>query len=628
MWARSLQVLVLCLVVVTTRAASAAIELTHADFVMQDGDIPPPDDAPWSPVELPDRWSERIPEAHGSGWYRLRVGPLGEGDPKVALYLPKLNMNAEAFVSGRWVGSGGSFVEPVTQNWNRPLLFRFDRSLVADGGWVHIRIYGYRGDWGGLGPVWLGDEAELSPRYEHQYLLQVVPSQVASVVSLLMIALFTALWLSRDRDPLYGFFVLATASYFIHGLSGHLRDIVVPYYFGRWLIHATIDWFAVWMIFSTHRWLHLTRPRLERFAVAAMLLGSITTAIVGAMWFLRVALVFHILAAVTVPYALLEVARRWHRLPRPEAHFVLVAAVSAIVVIVHALLIQLGVLPQDAPRLLHLLAPSLLLAFGSVMLADFMRSYRTARRLNAELEQRVRDKEAELADNYASLRRLEHQRLLAEERERIMREMHDGMGSSLVSTLSLVERSNAPTAIATAIRDALVDMRVVIDSLDPSADDLLAMLGMLRTRLEPKLRARGVSFAWKVRDVPSLEWLGPREMLHVMRVVQEAITNTLKHTRATTITIATAAVERDGRPGVLVSVADDGRGSAEGRGGGRGLPNMRFRAEQLGGTLAIHHDGGVCVELWLPLESTIPSSRSPLDPTSAVNHPPGSTGPG
>jgi len=89
-------------------------------------------------------------------------------------------------------------------------------------------------------------------------------------------------------------------------------------------------------------------------------------------------------------------------------------------------------------------------------------TFREAQRTYEELDRRVREKERELADNYERLRKLENERVLVGERERIMREMHDGMGSSLVSTLSLIEQPSVDRdAIADALRHALVDMTLI-----------------------------------------------------------------------------------------------------------------------------------------------------------------------
>lgn len=199
----------------------------------------------------------------------------------------------------------------------------------------------------------------------------------------------------------------------------------------------------------------------------------------------------------------------------------------------------------------------------------------------------------------------ERERAVAAERERIMRELHDGLGGMLVSALAMVEDgSGSADQVAEVLRDALDEMRLVVDSLDPEIADLPALLGTLRTRLEPRLAGRGLRFEWEVDEVP-VPALPPGGSWHVLRILQEAVTNVRKHAAARVITIATGTrVDGDGRPGVWVAIRDDGRGIASDAAPGRGFANMRYRTAELGGALAIvPASPGTAVELWLPVPS-------------------------
>lgn len=119
--------------------------------------------------------------------------------------------------------------------------------------------------------------------------------------------------------------------------------------------------------------------------------------------------------------------------------------------------------------------------------------------------------------------RVEKERLLLMERERITREMHDGLGGQLVSTLALVERGvGSQSEIAEALRRALDDIRIVTDSLDPETTDLSTSLGKLRARLTPLLSRNGVDLQWRVEDVPGIHSIPPESTLHVLRIIQEA----------------------------------------------------------------------------------------------------------
>jgi signal transduction histidine kinase len=248
--------------------------------------------------------------------------------------------------------------------------------------------------------------------------------------------------------------------------------------------------------------------------------------------------------------------------------------------------------------------PGVALVTGAwVLLGRLVDAHRETVALNRDLERRVAEKHRELEANYARVARLERQQAVAEERERLMRDVHDGVGGQLVSTLALVEQGDgAQDAVVESIRAALEDLRLVIDSLDPSEDDLPSVLGSIRSRLEPRLARHGLRFAWHVTDLPAVEGFGPEMALQAMRIVQEAVTNVVKHAAARTVTVRTGTTDGHGRrAGVFVEVRDDGRGIAADAPRGRGLVNMARRAARLGGTVEVRSDGGgTAVRLWLP----------------------------
>ncbi len=228
------------------------------------------------------------------------------------------------------------------------------------------------------------------------------------------------------------------------------------------------------------------------------------------------------------------------------------------------------------------------------------RALAESQRLNALLEERVREKQCELERQFEALQRLTREADMAEERRRLMADMHDGVGASLISTLSLVESGEASREqVAAALRECIDDLRLAIDSLEPADGDLAPVLGGLRYRLEPRLKAAGITLDWQVRDLPALSCLTPQNVLHVLRILQEAFTNVLKHARAKHIRVATA-VDSDR---VAIEVSDDGRGfDGAPSGHGRGLDNMRQRAKAIGGDLRIvPGKEGTTLSLSLPI---------------------------
>ena len=195
---------------------------------------------------------------------------------------------------------------------------------------------------------------------------------------------------------------------------------------------------------------------------------------------------------------------------------------------------------------------------------------------------------------------LTRQQALADERRRIMSDMHDGIGGQLISMLSVAEHGSASREqIAGALRDCIDDLRLAVDSLEPTDAELLPLLGNLRYRIEARLKASGIALDWHVSDVPKLACLTPQNVLHILRILQEAFANVLKHAHARHIRVATAVDAGQ----VSISVGDDGRGfdgSASAR--GYGLTNMRGRARTIGGDPRIEPTAyGTTLSLVLPI---------------------------
>jgi signal transduction histidine kinase len=185
----------------------------------------------------------------------------------------------------------------------------------------------------------------------------------------------------------------------------------------------------------------------------------------------------------------------------------------------------------------------------------------------------------------------------------LTQDMHDGMGSSLVTALLAVERGNADAGmVADVLKHCIDDLKLTIDSMEPIQADLLLLLANLRYRLGPRLESAGIRLRWEVADVPMMEWIDPRNSLHILRILQEAFTNIVKHAAASEIRVATA-VEGES---VVVIIDDNGRGFSMTAGmekEGKGLRNQRRRATSIGAevTVAPGDHGGTRLVLRLPV---------------------------
>ena len=147
------------------------------------------------------------------------------------------------------------------------------------------------------------------------------------------------------------------------------------------------------------------------------------------------------------------------------------------------------------------------------------------------------------------------------------------------------------------LRGAIDEMRIAIEALAPEDSDFRTAFGNFRFRWDQRLRDAGLAPTWEVDLPDQVLALPPERALQLLRVAQEALTNVLKHAKATQVRIALRL--HDGQ--LQLDVVDNGRGAAGANPGGRGLSNMRTRAARLGGQLAVAFNAeGATVALKMP----------------------------
>jgi signal transduction histidine kinase len=235
----------------------------------------------------------------------------------------------------------------------------------------------------------------------------------------------------------------------------------------------------------------------------------------------------------------------------------------------------------------------------------FSRTSEAYRVLNSQLTDRVAEKEQLLRDTFESLRQEQHERAVLGERQRIMREIHDGIGSQLVGLLSLVHQDKVqPAVLEEQVRHALDEMRMAVDSLQPMQSDLTAVLATLRYRLQPRLQAAGIEMQWDVDSLPPIPGLEPPQILQVQRILLEGFTNVIKHAKASRV-VMQARWQTAPTPTVVLRLIDNGVGlSAPALGlPGLGLPSMQARAQALGAALTLSpgDEGGAILSIVWPM---------------------------
>jgi signal transduction histidine kinase len=232
------------------------------------------------------------------------------------------------------------------------------------------------------------------------------------------------------------------------------------------------------------------------------------------------------------------------------------------------------------------------------------------------------------------LRRAQERLVVAreEERKRLRRDLHDGLGPSLAALGLEVDRlrNRVPSlhadqtdaelvSLRTGIQQTVAEVRRVVEGLRPPALDELGLGGAVQ-QLARRLDSPETRTSVQVGEHPTLP---AATEVAAFRIAQEAMSNAVRHARATHVEL-TLMVEGGE---LVVTVRDDGHGRLEPREDGVGLLAMRERAEELGGSVRVVAEpgGGTTVSARLPLPArSLRALTSPDDgprPVSAMVSP-------
>ena len=557
----------------------------------------------WVGVTLPDVWSRRWP-AHGdSGWYRIDWERSCTNGEPVALGIDGISVAGEVYNNGDLLWRDAFLVEPLSRSWNVPRWWVLPESGLQPGvNTVWVRAVGPAALGPGLRAVRLGDASTVAAQHYRTQWRQRTLYLINAVLCGMAGALFSVVWTLRRNTPAgaaYGWFGLMALTWLAY-LTTYLAYTQWPWpdalARSRFSMVALVGYVLSACLF-TLRFGGQRLPRTERMLWALAALGAGTAVFVpddvAGLWFGRVwqgamwVFMFNCLQF------------QWHAWrPRPEGrkqlHMLLALCWLAVMALTVTTLIP-GVDRWNVAR--NWAAFSGLLVISLVMLllgAQLMQRVRSVERFNRALEQGVSEARAQLAQALARehTRALEHTRL--QERIQLAHDLHDGLGGSLIRSMALVEQAPQPLpnervlSLLKMLRD---DLRQVIDQGSSAGAQVPATpvqwAAPLRHRFTRIFDEMGVTSLW---DMPP-HWQGRPSALQCLgltRLVEEALSNTIKHSRARQVRVQCTQPQGGA---LCLRIEDDGVGfdveAVRHAGLSVGMRSMMARAERIGGALEV-----------------------------------------
>ncbi len=502
-------------------------------------------------VALPYHWDKLHSGQEGEGSFEVAFELPGEPTEPYAVLIPHIGNRADIWLNGSLLSRLGDLTaSPSGQNdsatssnhVHAPRYYTIAPQVLQKTNLIRIQLRADANQRAGLSSVTVGLQHSLAAQYDALYFRQVTLPQMVALV-LLLVAVFSAS-LALTQPALRKLFALTAASCLLWALH-----ICAPLIEGAWFNDlvspqaiAAIGWLAV---ASTAYMLHRMFGARQRWPLC---LSAALLLLIG----------YQLWAQDSSAY--------WK-----DARWIAVsAALLALVILV---------------QVVHLFRAASAQAHG----------------LLHTLEQRVADKEAELSASYQKLELLAREQERSAERTRILRDMHDGVGSHISAAIRQLQSGQATNGqVLTTLRDSLDQLKLSIDSMHLVPGDVTALLANMRYRLEPRFTSSGMAFEWDVDLLPHVPRLDHSAMRQLQYMVFEALSNVLQHAKARTLRIEARAEQAAGAAQAVgaahtlavLRVIDDGRGFDAQAPTVRGLASMRERALAIGAQLVLHSAPG------------------------------------
>jgi len=597
----------LCCSLVQAQSEQSVIKIKRAEFIISDSATIPPVNADWHLIDLPHHVPKPTDRELVNYWYKAGFEINNPSEPLWILF-PQLLSGGDVYVNGALVGEKPWANERQEIRWYLPELWLIPPLALHTGtNEIEVRL-AIREPFTSFGEIDVGPEKVQRTTFNQLLFWEDTTADISTALCLLTGVFIMVFWARRPQEKLYGLFGVCVIFWGLRTLL--LRTPVIP-----------IDFFLMWRLayyFTTAGFIVLISIFMLKFSERSNL---IYTRVLIAYWLIGCAAfsifgmpIRHFLEAFWLTgflplnlYAVFCILVYAARQRTRNAVSMGLAILFALGLSVHDLAVQEAWIDWPEIYLMHLGIPAFLLVMIGILLDRFLDTLAQVESVNEQLELRVATREKELKHSYDQLGKLERSHAATEERHRILQDMHDGVGSQLLSTLMMAQHTELPQkTIVALLQECLDDMRLVIDSLTPDDKDLLPVLGNFRFRMEARFRALGINFSWKNHDMPDALELEPDVGLNVLRILQEALANILKHAKAKNVLVEIFF----STPSFQIRIEDDGVGfNDHNQSKGRGVNNMQSRSQRIGAAFKIQRlEPGTKVTLEIPLQAIGPVS--------------------
>ncbi|AOW13274.1 hypothetical protein LPB72_06535 [Hydrogenophaga crassostreae] len=545
-------------------------------------------EAHWTPVELPNfielgHSVELPPDAPKlRAWFRIPIPVDAEGSRSHG----RQGLLGFRVQGGAWsVWADGKLIQSNLSDWriqwNVPL-----RITVPLGAREVLIAVPYAEPLGySVGSLFVGPMDVVDSAWQERNVLYLDLPRFMSVMALLLMVVSLHLAWSRPKDRM---FALLGFNALIWSVTCLQFSFDVTGFDSLWLwfgsvMDSSINWMVILGFIFAFELESIRVPRLTAVMLLYAVLGTfVTLPVWGWQKSALIAQQYGNIAVMMVGLLVLG----WHviRHPRREGVVIFLALLTHLGLGVHTLL---NLTNQTNPDSFYSFSLGVVVLYFAFMYAVGRRTVaalNSTERHEGELKNRLAEQEIRLSEQHVRLQQLEVARRLDTQRDNIMQDLHDRLGSNLTSALLQARKGVlSPDETVLLLQDLADELRHVGGLASQEQRSLNELLAELRQRVQNRLAHGGIYLVWDVDPALGLQ-LSAQAAQHVLAMLSEAIANVIKHAEAKQIRLE---ARRQGGE-FVITITDNGNGfDPESVEPGRGLPGMHQRTAALGGALQI-----------------------------------------
>ncbi len=580
--------------------AQCRVDVTEVAKVKTEDDSKIPTTG-WESTQLPDNWSKSWSGYNGAAWYKIHWHLACQDQHSItepiAFSIDYINSAGATFLNGDLLWSDRHLQEPLSKSWNVPRYWIFPISSLKSGNnEILVYVTGYHYQKAGLGKIEFNNllnnnEKHLKKVWDRRTLFQInlILSGTIGVICLVI-------WLFRRSETTFGWFSLSCLLWILFA-SNLLSTENFPFSSSLWASKVNGIFFAAYIhcfIIYLFRFIHQQNKKLEQTFWGILLLLSLAL-LLSSIDVLAILLSF-VFALYILLFVLMVAYVSYSAVKTKNGEFLFLAI--CLLSILFFISIDIYTYNQDGASESSLLSPytsPVITAFVVLILGFRLnKNLLKIEKFNQHLTEKIHMVSQDLKQSLDEKHQLEIDNVRLQERIHLSHELHDGLGASLVRSMVLVDQSadQIPNkhvlSMLKVLRD---DLRQIIDSgssLNTKVPETpIFWIAPVRYRFMQLMEDLDIDVKW---DFPQHWATVPTaiQCLSLIRIVEEGLTNVIKHSQATQVKVSLAYVSEHA---LALIVEDNGVGfdieSVQQHGLSIGMRSMHLRMEKMGGSLKI-----------------------------------------